>query len=97
MPPPSSICASTASSRQDSTIRIPALVKACVRQGMPALALTDEVNLFALVKFYKAAEAAGLKPIARRPVAGQRPTVVKPTRLSLLCQNRAGYFSTCRA
>ncbi len=31
---------------------------------MPAVALTDQSNLFALVKFYKAAEAAGVKPIA---------------------------------
>ena len=27
------------------------------------MALTDEANLFALVKFYKAAEGKGLKPI----------------------------------
>ena len=48
----------------DSTIRIKALIGACVRAGMPAVALTDESNLFALVKFYKAAQAAGIKPIA---------------------------------
>ncbi len=48
----------------DSTIRVDDLVEACVRAGMPAVALTDQSNLFALVKFYKAAEAAGIKPIA---------------------------------
>jgi hypothetical protein len=31
---------------------------------MPAVAITDQCNLFALVRFYKAAVAAGLKPIA---------------------------------
>ncbi|HEY8681551.1 MAG TPA: PHP domain-containing protein, partial [Rhodanobacter sp.] len=36
----------------DSTIRIKALVAACVRDGIPAVALTDECNMFALVKFY---------------------------------------------
>ena len=81
----------------DSTIRIPALVKACVRQGMPALALTDEVNLFALVKFYKAAEAAGLKPIAGADLwLANSADRSKPTRLSLLCQNRAGYLNLSR-
>src|SRR6185312_11391212 len=47
----------------DSTIRIKALVAACVQAGMPAVALTDECNMFALVKFYKACSAAGIKPI----------------------------------
>lgn len=47
----------------DSTIRIAELVEATADAGMPAVALTDEANLFALVKFYKAAEGAGLKPI----------------------------------
>src|SRR3546814_7467955 len=32
----------------DSTIRIKALVAACVRDGIPALALTDDSNMFAL-------------------------------------------------
>ncbi|MCB1577937.1 MAG: PHP domain-containing protein, partial [Xanthomonadales bacterium] len=45
----------------DSTIRIDQLVAACAAAGMPAVALTDQVNLFALVKFYSAAEKAGIK------------------------------------
>ena len=36
----------------DSTIRIKGLVDACVRAGIPAVALTDDSNMFALVKFY---------------------------------------------
>jgi DNA polymerase III alpha subunit len=50
----------------DSTIRIKALVEACVRARMPAVALTDECNMFALVKFYKAAMGAGVQPIIAR-------------------------------
>ena len=30
---------------------------------MPAVALTDQSNLFAMVKFYRAALAAGVKPL----------------------------------
>ncbi|PJA42313.1 MAG: hypothetical protein CO182_03195, partial [Lysobacterales bacterium CG_4_9_14_3_um_filter_62_6] len=45
----------------DSTVRIDKLVSAAVAQGMPAVAVTDDSNLFALVKFYRAAEKAGIK------------------------------------
>jgi DNA polymerase-3 subunit alpha len=47
----------------DSTVRIPALMKQCVESGMPAVALTDQNNLFGLVKFYRKAIAAGVKPV----------------------------------
>jgi DNA polymerase-3 subunit alpha len=79
----------------DSTIRIPELVKRCVALGQPAVALTDRNNLFALVKFYKAAEGAGIKPIAGADVQvaeGDEP----PWRLSLLCRDRSGYLSLSR-
>jgi len=46
----------------DSTLRIKPLAKR-VAEGMPAVAVTDRANLFALVKFYKAAMNAGVKPI----------------------------------
>ena len=48
----------------DGTIRIGDLVKRAAKAGMPAVALTDQNNLFALVKFYRKAEEAGIKPIA---------------------------------
>ena len=79
-------------SLSDSTIRIAELVQRCVQLGLPAVALTDQSNLFALVKFYQASEKAGVKPIAGSDLwleeEGQRPT-----RLTLLCQNRAGYLN----
>ncbi len=78
----------------DSTVRIPALVEACARMNMPALALTDQNNLFALVKFYQAAEAAGIKPIAGADLwITNAATPAQPHRLTLLCQNRAGYLN----
>ena len=48
----------------DSTLRIGPMVKRCAELGLPAVAVTDTSNLFALVKFFKAAEGAGIKPIA---------------------------------
>jgi len=46
----------------DSTLRIKPLARR-VAEAMPAVAVTDRANLFALVKFYKAAMNAGVKPI----------------------------------
>lgn len=47
----------------DSVVRVPELVATVAGAGMPAVAVTDECNLFAMVKFYRAALAAGVKPI----------------------------------
>ncbi len=47
----------------DSIIKVKALAARAAELGMPALALTDRTNLFALVKFYQAALDAGIKPI----------------------------------
>jgi DNA polymerase-3 subunit alpha len=76
----------------DSVIRIPALLSAVREAGMPAVAMTDLNNLFALVTFYKAALAAGIKPIAGAEVnlrldEDSRP----PGRLLLLCRDFTGY------
>ena len=79
----------------DSTIRIPDLVRRCVELGQPAVAITDQNNLFALVKFYKAAEGAGIKPVAGADVLlaeGDEPA----NRLTLLCRDREGYLTLSR-
>ena len=47
----------------DSTVRIPQLMERCATEQMPAVALTDQNNLFGLVKFYQKAVAAGIKPV----------------------------------
>jgi len=47
----------------NSVIKVKKLIKQCVDLNQPAVALTDQCNFFALVKFYKAALGAGLKPI----------------------------------
>ncbi|HWS40456.1 MAG TPA: PHP domain-containing protein, partial [Arenimonas sp.] len=82
-------------SLSDSTIRIKQLVNRCAASGMPAVAITDNCNLFALVKFFSAAEKAGIKPIAGADVFledGQSGY----HRLTLLCQNQDGYLSLSR-
>ena len=79
----------------DSIIRIPELVARCAALGQPAVAVTDRNNLFALVKFYKAAEAAGIKPIAGADVSVADGDGA-PWQLTLLCRDRAGYLELSR-
>ncbi|MEO5565386.1 MAG: DNA polymerase III subunit alpha [Luteimonas sp.] len=79
----------------DSTIRIPRLIERCVALGQPAVAITDHNNLFALVKFYKAAEAAGIKPIAGADILLADGDEA-PTRLTLLCRDHDGYLALSR-
>ncbi|MDB6063152.1 MAG: polymerase subunit alpha [Verrucomicrobiaceae bacterium] len=47
----------------DGLVRVGELAKAIAKLEMPACALTDLTNFFALIKFYKACISAGVKPI----------------------------------
>ena len=47
----------------DGASRIPALLERGVRLKMPAMAITDHGTMSGVVKFYKAAFAAGISPI----------------------------------
>jgi DNA polymerase-3 subunit alpha len=76
----------------DSTVRIPALMQSCARAGMPAVAMTDLNNVFGLVKFYRKAMAAGIKPVIGldlRIFNKEEPN--RPFTLLLLVQNSDGY------
>jgi len=74
----------------DGVVRIEDLAAATRAAGMPAVAVTDQSNLFALVKFWKAAQAAGIKPIVGVDV-WLKDISAEPTRLTLLCMNPVGY------
>jgi DNA polymerase-3 subunit alpha len=76
----------------DGIVRVPELMAAVAAAGMPAVALTDQSNLFAMVKFYKEAQGAGVKPLIGvdawvREVGERAP----PSRVVFLCQNLVGY------
>jgi len=96
----------------DSVVRIRELMDATAAAGMPAVALTDQNNLFALVKFYRAALQAGLKPVVgaeiwfqdRRADNSEDPAESRfennsrdhGSRLILLCRNNEGYRNLSR-
>ena len=76
----------------DSVVRIPELVKAVAEAGMPAVAITDQVNLFAMVKFYRDAMARGVKPIIGVDLlVAERGERAQPSRIALLCMDERGY------
>ncbi|MEP7311874.1 MAG: DNA polymerase III subunit alpha, partial [Pseudomonadota bacterium] len=81
----------------DSLVRVPELMDAVATAGMPAVGLTDESNLFAMVKFYRAAIARGVKPLIGVDLWLADPQERDaPTRLTLLCQNETGYLNLTR-
>ena len=80
----------------DGIVRVDDAVAAAAADGMPALALTDLSNLFGMVKFYKAARGAGVKPIVGCDIwLTNEADRDKPFRLLLLVQNHAGYLRLC--
>ena len=81
----------------DSVIRIASLVKSVADMGMPSVAVTDKGNLFALVKFYKAALATGLKPLVGADVQVEAPLTRDGfAPLVLLARNAEGYLNLKR-
>jgi len=81
----------------DGMVRVDEAVAAARNDAMPALALTDLNNFFGLVKFYKAARGAGIKPITGCDVYITNDVDRdRPFRLLLLCQSEAGYLLMCR-
>jgi DNA polymerase-3 subunit alpha len=81
----------------DSTVRIKSLMEKAAANGMPAVAMTDQNNLFGLVKFYRRAITAGVKPIIGadlRIANDDEPE--RPYTLVVLCQDNDGYRNLSR-
>jgi DNA polymerase-3 subunit alpha len=78
----------------DGIVRIKPLVKKLTEYNMPAAAITEQSNLFSLVKFYKAAQGAGVKSIVGADVWLFNPEEpATPYRLTLLARSKQGYVT----
>lgn len=78
----------------DGLPRIKQLISAVKNLAMPAVAITDHCNLFGMVKFYKAALDAGIKPIIGVEILVHNELAPEsPNHLVLLCQNHQGYLN----
>ncbi|KGD42000.1 PHP domain protein [Burkholderia pseudomallei] len=80
----------------DGIVRLDDIVKSAAEDGQGALALTDLGNAFGLVRFYKEARDAGIKPIAGCDVwITNHDDRDKPSRLLLLVKDKRGYLNLC--
>ena len=87
----------------DGACRIDHLMDRVKELGQTAVAITDHGVMYGCIDFYKAAKAAGVKPIigcevyvARRRMADKVHGLDNdPYHLVLLCENRTGYENLC--
>ena len=87
----------------DGACRIDGLMDRVKELGQTAVAITDHGVMYGCIDFYKAAKAAGVKPIigcevyvARRTMADRVHGIDNdPYHLVLLCENRKGYENLC--
>ena len=77
----------------DGVVRVKALIKACQKQSMPAVGLTDDSNLFALVKFYNAARGAGIKPVMGADLWLESRYLDEALPVTALILNATGYHN----
>ncbi|MFN4289582.1 MAG: DNA polymerase III subunit alpha [Permianibacter sp.] len=81
----------------DGLLRVDELVTACAKAGMPAVALTDQNNLCGLVKFYKGAQGAGIKPLIGSDIWLKSERMGNELfRAVLLAQTNEGYKNLTR-
>ena len=77
----------------DSIINIKGMVQKAQELAMPALALSDQMNNYGLVKFYSACLSAGIKPILGSDLWIENPDdPYQPFLLTVLCQNEEGFL-----
>ena len=80
----------------DGIVRLDDAVKRAQKDNMPAMGMSDLMNLFGMVKFYKACRNKGIKPIVSADIwLENEEDRDKPTRLMLTVKNREGYRRLC--
>ncbi len=87
----------------DGACRIAGMMDRVKEMGQTAVAITDHGVMYGCIDFYKAAKAAGVKPIigcevyvARRGMEDRVHGIDNdPYHLVLLCENRKGYENLC--
>jgi len=78
----------------DGIVRLKNLVKKAAGYQMPAVAITDQSNVFATVKFFRACLSAGIKPIFGADLWIKNSQDEKaPCQLIVLCKNNQGFLN----
>ncbi len=82
----------SAYSLAEGAIKVKDLVDLCIKENMPAVAVTDTNNLFGAMEFAIEASKAGIQPILGCQVSINKDG----NQLVLLVQNRVGYKNLCK-
>ena len=78
----------------DSILHIPNIMDALKNSQSPAVGITDFNNMYAAIKFYKAALAAGIKPLMGAEVlVFNEEDADKSYSMTFLCMNNQGYLN----
>ena len=78
----------------DGIVRIKPLIQRLSELNMPAVAITEQNNLFSLVKFYRMASSAGIKAIIGTDVyITNLENINQPYHLTILVNNAQGYIT----
>ena len=81
----------------EGAVPVKTLIKLCLKQDMPAVAVTDTNNLFAALEFSVLAKDAGLQPIVGCQISLAYDSTVSGTPprapIVLLAQNETGYLN----
>lgn len=81
---------------EDGTVRLDDAVRFAVEQQFPAMALTDAMNMFAAIKFYKSCRNHGIVPILGVDAEMKSRSPEGPSsRLLFLAKNHQGYQTLC--
>jgi len=80
----------------DGLVRLKPLCEQARTAGMPAVAVTEHANLFSMVKFYRAALVAGVKPVIGADLELLEPGDAPPSRVVFLCCDAQGYRQLAR-
>jgi DNA polymerase-3 subunit alpha len=79
-----------------SAVKLSALASQVKTLGMPAVALTDQANMFGAVRHYNACRAAGVQPILGCEINVDRPGAGTVDHLVLLAATNEGYQNLIR-
>ncbi|WP_339044823.1 DNA polymerase III subunit alpha [Candidatus Zinderia endosymbiont of Aphrophora alni] len=79
----------------DSTIKINKILEKVKKDKQPSIAITDFLNIFGSIKFYKKARKLGIKPIIGCDILISNKNNNKSSRLLFLIKNYNGYLHIC--
>ncbi len=77
----------------DGLVTISPLIERLLELKMPAVAMTDIANLFALIKFYNKSISSGIKPLCGCDVLVRDLETGLQSHLVLLAQDKQGYLN----